>query len=370
MNGFRDPFSKYYIEMEGKAKPIRVLVVDDSALMRKMVGDIVQEAEGLKLAGQAKNGLEALDLAEKLRPDVITLDLEMPKMDGLQALARLMAERPIPVVILSAHAKEGAEPTLLALELGAVDFVTKPSGSISLDIDRVREQLVERIRVAAGVDLTKIASRRLRPPTLDSTAKGSRSIAKGTMAGSLPVVAIGSSTGGTRALAEIMPRLPAELEATYLLVQHMPLGFTKSLAERLNARSKVSVKEAEEGDTLEVGRALLAPAGWHLKLTPGGKQVELSKDPPRHGVRPSVDVMMESLAQNGRGPMVAVILTGMGHDGAKGLASIKHKGGRTLAEDRSTCVVWGMPRAAVETGAVDEVLPLDEIPEGIVRACR
>ncbi len=351
--------------MPGEGNPIRVLVVDDSALMRKMVGDIVQEAEGLELAGQARNGLEALEMAERLRPDVITLDLEMPKMDGLQALARLMAERPIPTVILSAHAKEGAEPTLLALELGAVDFVTKPSGSISLDIDRVREQLVERIRMAAEVDLSKLVGRKpIRP------AKAARPAAvRGSATGAMSVVAIGSSTGGTRALAEIMPRLPSELEAAYLLVQHMPLGFTKSLAERLNARSKVSVKEAEEGDKIQSGQALLAPAGWHLRMASDGRRVELSKDPPRHGVRPSVDVMMESLAQNCQSPMVAVILTGMGHDGAKGLSSIKRRGGRTLAEDRSTCVVWGMPRAAVETGAVDEVLPLDEIPEAIVRAC-
>lgn len=359
--------------MAGKQNPIRVLVVDDSALMRKMVGDIIQEAEGLALAGQAKNGLEALEMAERLRPDVITLDLEMPKMDGLQALARLMSERPVPTVILSAHAKEGAEPTLLALELGAVDFVTKPSGSISLDIDRVREQLVERIRVAAEVDLSRLTVRKPTRPWLGSSqapAKATRpGPAQGKPDAKTPVVAIGSSTGGTRALAEILPRLPSELDAAYLLVQHMPLGFTKSLAERLNARSKISVREAEEGDQLRSGQALLAPAGWHLRLASDGRQVELSKDPPRHGVRPSVDVMMESLAQNCQNPMVAVILTGMGHDGAKGLSSIKRRGGRTLAEDRSTCVVWGMPRAAVETGAVDEVLPLDEIPDAIVRAC-
>jgi len=352
--------------MAPKGAPIRVLVVDDSALMRKMIGDIVQEAEGLSLAGLARNGLEALEMADKLRPDVVTLDLEMPKMDGLQALAKLMADRPVPTVILSAHAREGAEATLLALELGAVDFITKPSGSISLDIDRVREQLVERIRVAAAVDLSKLAMRKASRPV-----KAARpATARGLAAGRTWVVAIGSSTGGTRALAEIMPRLPSDLDASYLLVQHMPLGFTKSLAERLNARSKVSVKEAEDGDALDRGRALLAPAGWHLRLASGGKEVELSKDPPRHGVRPSVDVMMESLAQNCDNPMVAVILTGMGHDGARGLQSIKKKGGRTLAEDRSTCVVWGMPRAAVETGAVDQVLPLEEIPEGIARACR
>jgi two-component system chemotaxis response regulator CheB len=348
-----------------KESPIRVLVVDDSALMRKMIGDIVSEAEGLALAGLARNGQEALEMADSLRPDVITLDLEMPKMDGLQALARLMEERPTPTVILSAHAKEGAEATLLALELGAVDFITKPSGSISLDIDRVRGQLVERIRVAADVDLSKLAARKAsRPPRAAPAPRG-----QGKSAAKTRVVAIGSSTGGTRALAEIMPRLPSELNAAYLLVQHMPQGFTKSLAERLNARSRVPVREAGDGDAVSSGQALLAPAGWHLRLAADGKSVELGKDPTRHGVRPSVDVLMESLAQNCANPMVAVILTGMGHDGARGLQSIKKKGGRTLAEDKSTCVVYGMPRAAAETGAVDEVLPLDQIPEGIVRAC-
>ena len=350
--------------MAAKEGPIRVLVVDDSALMRKMIGDIIQGAEGLELAGQARNGLEALEQAEKLRPDVITLDLEMPKMDGLQALARLMADRPTPTVILSAHAREGAEATLLALELGAVDFITKPSGSISLDIDRVRDQLLERVRTAATVDLSKLSARRAAKPVKAPRPSAARAGEATT------VVAIGSSTGGTRALAEVMPRLPSELNAAYLLVQHMPLGFTRSLAERLNARSKVSVTEAEDGVQLAQGRALLAPAGWHMRLAADGKTVELTKDPPKHGVRPSVDVMMESLAQYCPQPMVAVILTGMGHDGAKGLAAIKKKGGRTIAEDKSTCVVYGMPKSAVETGAVDEVLPLEQIPEGIVRACR
>jgi len=340
--------------------PIRVLVVDDSALMRKMIGDMVQESKDLELAGSAKNGLEALELAERLKPDVITLDIEMPVMDGLKALARLMEQRPTPVIILSAHAKQGAEPTLLALELGAVDFITKPSGSISLEIAQIKQQLVERIRTAATVDLSKLKSRRQPKPVRISRAE---------VTGKPRLVAIGSSTGGTRALSEILPRLPREVNAAYMLVQHMPLGFTRSLAERLNARCQITVREAEAGDVIEKGLALLAPAGWHMKLASDGKKVELSKEPPRHGVRPSVDVMMESLAQNCSLPMVAVILTGMGHDGARGLQSIKRRGGVTIAEDRSTCVVYGMPRAALETGAVDQVLPLDEIPQAIVKAC-
>lgn len=346
--------------MFSEVRPIRVLVVDDSALMRKMIGDMVQESPGLELAGSAKNGLEALEQAEKLKPDVITLDIEMPVMDGLKALAKLMEQNPTPVIILSAHAKQGAEPTLLALELGAVDFITKPSGSISLDIAQIRQQLVERIRTAATVDLSKLKSRRQTKPIRISRAEAS---------GQPRLVAIGSSTGGTRALSEILPRLPQEVNAAYMLVQHMPLGFTKSLAERLNARCQIMVREAEAGDAIEKGLALLAPAGWHMKLASDGRRVELSKEPPRHGVRPSVDVMMESLAQNCSLPMVAVILTGMGHDGARGLQSIKRRGGCTIAEDRSTCVVYGMPRAAVETGAVDQVLPLDEIPQAIVKAC-
>jgi two-component system chemotaxis response regulator CheB len=341
-------------------KPLQILVVDDSALMRKMVGDIIEGTEGMALAGTARNGIDALEKVHRLRPDVITLDLEMPQMDGLQALARIMADRPTPTVILSAHAREGAESTLLALELGAVDFVTKPSGSISLDITRVRDQLVEKIRVAADVDLTRLRTAKLVRPVVAAPSRPD--------GGAMRVVAVGSSTGGTRALAELLPRLPADLNAGLLLVQHMPVGFTKSLAERLNGRCKITIREAQEGDRMARGLALLAPGGWHLRLD-GEGAVALSQDPPQHGVRPSVDVMMESLAATCTRPMVGVVLTGMGRDGADGIAGIKRRGGHTIAEDRSTCVVYGMPKAAVETGSVDEVLPLDQIPEAIVREC-
>jgi two-component system, chemotaxis family, protein-glutamate methylesterase/glutaminase len=182
-------------------------------------------------------------------------------------------------------------------------------------------------------------------------------------------VAIGSSTGGTRALSEVLPALPAELNAAYLLVQHMPKGFTRSLAERLNGRSKITVKEAEAGDALKPGQALLAPADYHLELDPSGQHVILNQDPSRFGVRPSVDVMMQSVAARATNQLVGVIMTGMGHDGAKGLLEIKQRGGRTIAEDKSTCVVYGMPRSAIEIGAADQVLPLDRIPEAIIKAC-
>ncbi|HAD81947.1 MAG: hypothetical protein A2509_06550 [Candidatus Edwardsbacteria bacterium RIFOXYD12_FULL_50_11] len=344
-------------------RTITVLVVDDSALMRNMVGDIVKATPGLKLVGSAKNGLEAIEQVRQLSPDVVTMDIEMPKMDGLQALARLMTDSPVATVMLSAHAKEGAESTLLALELGAVDFVTKPSGSISLDIDKVREELVEKIRMAAGVDLAKLRpGSNQRPPQAALEGKISTGIMR--------TLAIGSSTGGTRALAEILPKLPREINAALLLVQHMPVGFTKSLAERLDNRSKIRIREAQEGDVLERGLALLAPAGYHMELSPSGDRITLNQDPPRFGVRPSVDVMMESVALYSPAETVGVILTGMGHDGANGVAGMKKRGGHIIAEDRSTCVVYGMPKAAVETGAVDEVLPLDQIPGAIVRACR
>lgn len=344
-------------------RTIKVLVVDDSALMRNMVGDIIKSTPGFKLVGSAKNGLEAIELVRQLSPDVVTMDIEMPKMDGLQALARLMTESPVATVMLSAHTKEGAESTLLALELGAVDFVTKPSGSISLDIDKVREALVEKIKIAAGVDLAK-----LRP---DNSHRPAPATLKGRIpTGTMRTLAIGSSTGGTRALAEILPKLPKEINAALLLVQHMPVGFTKSLAERLDNRSKIRIKEAQEGDQLERGLALLAPAGYHMELSPSGDRIKLNQNPPRFGVRPSVDVMMESVALYSPAKTVGVILTGMGHDGANGVAGMKKKGGHIIAEDRSTCVVYGMPKAAVETGAVDELLPLDQIPGAIVRACR
>ncbi len=344
-------------------RTIKVLVVDDSTLMRNMVGDIIKATPGMRLVGTAKNGLEAIEQVRQLAPDVVTLDIEMPKMDGLQALARLMTESPVATVMLSAHAREGAESTLLALELGAVDFVTKPSGSISLDIDKVRDELVEKIRMAAGVDLERMKPRGAAPQSpLPPEARAST--------GAVRTLAIGSSTGGTRALAEILPKLPRDINAALLLVQHMPVGFTKSLAERLDNRSKIRVKEAEEGDRLERGLALMAPAGYHMELAPSGDRVALNQEPPRFGVRPSVDVMMESVAARSPNQMVGVILTGMGHDGANGVVQIKQRGGHIIAEDRSTCVVYGMPRAAAETGAVDEVLPLEQIPAAIIRACR
>ncbi|HTY09082.1 MAG TPA: chemotaxis response regulator protein-glutamate methylesterase [Candidatus Edwardsbacteria bacterium] len=341
---------------------ISVLVVDDSALMRKMIGEIIEQDPSLQLAGTARNGQEALDQIRALRPDVVTLDIEMPVMDGLQALARYMADAPTATVMLSAHAKEGAEATLLALELGAVDFITKPSGSISLDIDRVRADLVGKIKVAAGVDLAKLRSggQRLAPQPLASPHVPGRAVT---------LVAIGSSTGGTRALSDVLPSLPAELGAAYLLVQHMPLGFTRSLAERLNARSKITVKEAEHGDPVRQGQALLAPAGYHLELDASGQRVSLNQNPTKFGVRPSVDIMMQSVAARAAQPLVGVILTGMGHDGAQGMLEIRQRGGRTIAEDKSTCVVYGMPKSAIEAGAVEQVLPLDRIPEAIIKAC-
>jgi two-component system chemotaxis response regulator CheB len=254
------------------------------------------------------------------------------------------------------------EATLLALELGAVDFVTKPSGSISLDIEKVRQQLVEKVSMAAGVDLDKLRNQRHKkaePPAaiVPSAAHGQK------------IVAIGSSTGGTRALAEIIPKLPGNLNAGLILIQHMPVGFTKSLAERLSSRSRIMVQEAKEGDAVKPGMALLVPADYHLTMDPSGQKIQLNQDPPRFGVRPSVDVTMESLAARAKLPLVGVILTGMGHDGAKGMAAIKRQGGHTIAEDRSTCVVFGMPKSAIETGMVDLVLPLDQIPGAIVAAC-
>ena len=343
-------------------KTIKVLVVDDSALMRKMVGDIISTTPGLELAGTANDGLECLAQVNRLQPDVVTLDIEMPNMDGLQALARLMTEHPVAVLILSAHAVEGAEATLLALELGAVDFITKPSGSISLDIEKVRLQLVEKIIMAAGVDLKKLKNQRgikhePAPAKFPAKSQGQK------------IVAIGSSTGGTRALAEIIPRLPGNLNAGIILVQHMPVGFTKSLADRLSSRSRIMVQEAKPGDMIKPGLALMAPADYHLTVDETGQRVQLNQDHPRFGVRPSVDVTMESLAASSKLSLVGVILTGMGHDGAQGIAAIKRRGGHTIAEDRSTCVVFGMPKSAIETGMVDLVLPLDQIPQAIIEAC-
>jgi two-component system chemotaxis response regulator CheB len=349
-------------------RPLRVLVVDDSAFMRKVLTDLLQSDPAITVVGTARDGLDAVEKSLALQPDVITLDIEMPRLDGYGALREIMARRPTPVVMVSSLTQAGAEATVRALAMGAVDFVAKPSGSISLNMHVTRDELVAKVKAAAH------ATPRFRRvlgdlPPIRREAKGM--VHAASEIGRLPrrLVVIGCSTGGPGALHQIIPRLPGDLPAAVLVVQHMPPGFTRSLAMRLDEISAIAVREAQEGDRVAVGQVLVAPGGYHMLVDREGV-IHLNTDPPLHGVRPAVDKTMESVTPIWQQATVGVILTGMGYDGAKGMVGIKKAGGRTIAEDASTCVVYGMPKVVAEMGAADQVLPVHEIADAIVRLVR
>jgi two-component system, chemotaxis family, protein-glutamate methylesterase/glutaminase len=344
--------------------PIRVLVVDDSAFMRRVIGEAITSQADMELVGLAHNGLDALLKVEQLRPDVVTLDVEMPEMDGLTALRHLMARYPRPVVMLSTMTQEGATTTLRALSIGAVDFVPKPSGSISLDFHTVREDLLHKLRVAARA---RIHGASAAPAAAAHPVAATSKPMSHRASGFERLVVIGSSTGGPRALGIVVAGLPRDGKTAYLIVQHMPQGFTRSLAERLNTASALDVREAAAGNRLSADTALVAPGDHHLKVSPAGI-VELDEGPRVHGVRPSVDVTLDSVAHHFGSRAIVSILTGMGQDGAAGAALVRARGGYVLAEDESTCVVWGMPRAVCERGLADRVVPLDGMAEAIVFA--
>lgn len=347
----------------------RVLVVDDSAFMRKLITDFLNGDPELEVVGTARNGQQALERIEELKPDVVTMDVEMPVLDGLGALKTIMQTRPVPVVMLSALTSQAAEATMKALELGAVDFVTKPSAQISLDIAAVSHDIVNKVKIAAGTAgrLKGIPLRRE-----DLTAMPRR-VQPGLEAGLNKLILIGTSTGGPKALHQVVPKLPGNINAAILIVQHMPAGFTRSLAERLDQVSAVKVKEAEAGEKIRPGCAYVAPGDFHFKVSrgeQGGKRelvVKLDQSPPRHGCRPAFDVLLESVAEHFWSHMVCVIMTGMGHDGTAGMLKVRDKMARTIAEHQSTCVVYGMPKAAAETGQVDQVVPLPLIADTIMQ---
>lgn len=348
---------------------IKVLVTDDSAFMRKVITDILNRDPGIQVVDTARNGQEALDKIKKYAPDVVTLDVEMPVMDGITALQRIMRENPLPVLMLSTLTQEGAELTLKALHEGAVDFVAKPSGNISLDIEKVATDIILKVKIAAQSKPRRfMATPSITPPAITTKKRvpGDQTLER--------IVMIGTSTGGPKALHDVIPRLPGDLNAAVVLVQHMPPGFTKSLAERLDQMSSLRVKEAEHGEEVVPGTVYIAPGDNHLlfqsRQEAGRKRlyVELSKNNQVNGHRPAVDPMLLSIGDVfWSNQMVAVIMTGMGSDGAQGLAFIKDRGGKTIAEDQSSCVVFGMPKAAIATGKVDRIVPLSGIAQEIMR---
>ncbi len=348
---------------------IKVLVVDDSALMRREISKMLESDNTIQVVGTARDGSEVVDKIKKLSPDVITLDVEMPRMDGLETLKQVMTKAPCPVVMVSSLTAEGADTTIQALENGAIDFVHKPSGSISLDIAKQRAQLINKIKAAS-----QTASHRLKryaaPPKIARRAPAPTQPVR-VMPGKMEpahIVGIGISTGGPRTLMEMLPCLPGDLNISILIVQHMPEKFTASLAKRLDKVCSMQVKEAEDGEIVERGCIYLAPGGKHMQLTaknPRIRFIHIVEGTASDINCPSVDTLFESLNRALTKNWLGIILTGMGSDGAEQLLQLKQKGGHTIAEAEETCTVFGMPKRAIEKGAAEFVLPLEQIPEKI-----
>ena len=331
---------------------VRVLVVDDSLFMRAAVTKLLTADGRFEVVGQAKDGADAVDQAAKLTPDVVTMDFNMPRMNGAEAVRAIMAKRATPVIMFSAHTKQGARETFEALAAGAVDFVTKPAGEVSADLRGIADDLIEKLLGAAGArprvfapiqaSKPKVLQMSTWPPT------GPR------------VLIIGVSTGGPAALSRLIPALPATTRFSTVIVQHMPASFTAQLADRLNGLSAVSVREARDGDVPAAGTVFVAPGDRHLEVSDGGV-LRLTDGAPVNGCRPAADVTMASAARVFGRRAIGLVMTGMGRDGAAGLSAIKQAEGITLAQDKDSCVIFGMPKAAIDAGVVDEVLALDAI---------
>ncbi len=356
---------------------IKVLVVDDSAFMRKVITDFLSENPQIEVIGTARNGKDALEKIKTLKPDVVTLDVEMPIMNGLEALKQIMEEHPLPVVMLSSTTKEGAENTILAMHYGAIDFVTKPSGTISLDLHKVKEEIINKVILASRANLYGIRKQDAAQTPASSLQRQYskmelKSLSSGSSTGyrKKKIVCIGTSTGGPRALQQVLTQLPKHIAAPIVIVQHMPKGFTKSLAQRLHSLCEISVKEAEHGEMLKEGTAYIAPGGAHFMVVSSGNSLiaHIEHSPPRNGHCPSVDVLFESVSTLTDYDKIAVIMTGMGSDGTNGLKRLKESGTtKAIAESEETAVVFGMPKAAIATNLVDAVVPLEEIAETIMK---
>ncbi len=348
---------------------ISVLIVDDSALMRNLVSKIFEAQPDIRVAGTAMNGLFALQKMEKADPDVVVLDLEMPQMNGIEFLKeRRRRQIHTPVIILSSLAEKGARITMEALSLGASDFVQKPSGAVSLDLHTVADHLVELVRVYGG-KAAEVAERSTRPKKAPTAPKPAAPapvvVTPGEKPGPTRLIAFGVSTGGPNALRKVFAEFPADVPAPIVVVQHMPAGFTEEFAKSLDKICSLSVRQAEDGTLAEAGTIHIAPGNKHLTVERRhqGALLRLSDDPPKNGHRPSVDVLLHSVAKEYGNSALAVIMTGMGRDGAEGMVEVRKRGGHTVGQDQETSIVYGMPRAAFEMGAVERQVSLSQIAQ-------
>ncbi len=347
-------------------KKIRVLIVDDSALMRQVLTALLSKDPEIEVIGVAPDPYAAREKIKALNPDVLTLDVEMPKMDGLTFLEKLMRGHPMPVVMVSSLTETGCQTTLRALELGAVDFITKPKLDLREGMEELAQDIIAKVK-AAAVATVKHQASGARQEMTPLTPHPSPLTSRGAMIKTTDtIIAIGSSTGGTEAVKEVLAVLPPNTPPI-VITQHMPERFTKTWADRLNSLCRISVKEAEDGDSVLPGHALIAPGSYHMTLVRSGARytVQINQDPPVNRHRPSVDVMFASVAQYAGGNAVGVILTGMGGDGAKGLFAMKQAGAFTIAQDEASCVVFGMPKEAIKLGGAERVLPLADIASAI-----
>src|SRR5579859_353951 len=362
-------------------KKTRVLIVDDSAFMRKVLQSIIAADPQLEVCGEARDGRDAVTQTEALKPDVITMDINMPHVDGLQATEIIMSTNPRPIVVVSSESREGAEVTLKALDLGAIDFVAKPTGGIDLDMNSVKEELCRKLKVAAKVRVVRTATRsklqhdiaagapRTEPVrSFEQSLQENRSagtaaaaaLAPARGSGKFPIVVVAASTGGPATLMKFVPYFPKDFPGAVILVQHMPGSFTSQFSQQLQEVAQIRVKESEAGEIIVPGQLYICPGSHHMRVSPTGR-VSLDDGPRIGGYRPCADLTLDSAADYA-GPMsIGIILTGMGNDGAKGVQTIKNVGGHVIAQDEATAVIFGMPQEAIKTGAVDQTLPIETI---------
>lgn len=357
--------------MTGIANKIRVLIVDDSAFMRKVLQSILAADPQMEVIGEARDGRDAVQQSESLRPDVITMDINMPHIDGLQATEMIMSSNPRPIVVVSSESREGADITLKALELGAIDFVAKPSSGIDLDMTTVRDELCRKLKVAAKVRVVRTATRsKLQQevatslprtePGMPSAPRAAAAPAPARSNAKFPIVTIAASTGGPATLLKLMPAFPENFQAAVLIVQHMPGTFTSQFAQQLQEVTRMRVKEAQPGEIVVQGTAYVCPGSHHMRISQTGR-ITLDEGPRVNGYRPSADLTLETAADYAGAMAVGVVLTGMGNDGVQGMQRVRGAGGYNIAQDESSSIIFGMNAEAIKAGVVDQVVPLDQV---------